>query len=142
MIDPVSRQYRTCKIQSLFSYIVDLTKDTEGQKKRLTDKKYRWVVFSRENHRIIGSKTRVCWGIGVFKNGIEYKLLYKLTLNLILDDTPGDNWEKYWSSALKDLKILSLRSFRQLLTLIPMEYISSFPKDLLMLKFKLWKGTV
>jgi len=33
MIDPVSRQYRTCKIQSLFSYIVDLTKDTEGQKK-------------------------------------------------------------------------------------------------------------
>ena len=33
MIDPVSRQYRTCKIQSLFSYIVDLTTDTEGQKK-------------------------------------------------------------------------------------------------------------
>ena len=33
MIDPVSRQYRTCKIQSLFSYIVDMTKDTEGQKK-------------------------------------------------------------------------------------------------------------
>ena len=33
MIDPVSRQYRTCKIQSLFSYIVYLTKDTEGQKK-------------------------------------------------------------------------------------------------------------
>ena len=33
MIDPVSRQYRTNKIQSLFSYIVDLTKDTEGQKK-------------------------------------------------------------------------------------------------------------
>ena len=33
MIDPVSRQYRTCKIQSLFSYIVYLTKDTEVQKK-------------------------------------------------------------------------------------------------------------
>ena len=33
MIDPVSRQYRTCKIQSLFSYNVDLTTDTEGQKK-------------------------------------------------------------------------------------------------------------
>ncbi len=33
MIDPVSRQYRTNKIQSLFSYIVDLTTDTEGQKK-------------------------------------------------------------------------------------------------------------
>ena len=33
MIDPVSRQYRTNKVQSLFSYIVDLTKDTEGQKK-------------------------------------------------------------------------------------------------------------
>ena len=33
MIEPVSRQYRTNKIQSLFSYIVDLTKDTEGQKK-------------------------------------------------------------------------------------------------------------
>ena len=28
MIDPVSRQYRTNKIQSLFSYIIDLTKDT------------------------------------------------------------------------------------------------------------------
>ena len=33
MIDPASRQYRTCKIQSLFSYIVYLTIDTEGQKK-------------------------------------------------------------------------------------------------------------
>ena len=33
MIDPVSRQYRTNKIQPLFSYIVDLTKATEGQKK-------------------------------------------------------------------------------------------------------------
>ena len=33
MIDPVSRHYRTNKIQSLFSYIVDLTKDTGGQKK-------------------------------------------------------------------------------------------------------------
>ena len=33
MIEPVSRQYRTNKIQSLFSHIVDLTKDTEGQKK-------------------------------------------------------------------------------------------------------------
>ena len=33
MIDPVSRHYRTNKIQSLFSYIVDLEKDTEGQKK-------------------------------------------------------------------------------------------------------------
>ena len=34
MIDPVSRHYRTNKIQSLFSYIVDLTKDTGGQKKK------------------------------------------------------------------------------------------------------------
>ena len=33
MIDPVSRQYRTCKIQSLFSHIVDMKKDTEGSKK-------------------------------------------------------------------------------------------------------------
>ena len=33
MIDPILRQYRTNKIQPLFSYIVYLTKDTEGQKK-------------------------------------------------------------------------------------------------------------
>ena len=43
MIDPVSRQYRTNKIQSLLSYIVCLTLDTEGQKKdspiKNTDKK-------------------------------------------------------------------------------------------------------
>ena len=35
MIDPVSRQYRICKIQSLFSYILYMTTDKEGQKKRL-----------------------------------------------------------------------------------------------------------
>jgi len=50
-----------------------------------------WLFNGRQNHRIIGPKTRVCGGIGIFKNGIEYKLLYKLTLNLILEDTPGDN---------------------------------------------------
>ena len=33
MIDPVSRQYRTNKIQSLLSYIACLTVNTEGQKK-------------------------------------------------------------------------------------------------------------
>ena len=44
MIDPVSRQYRTCRIQSLFSYIVDMTKITGGQKKdspmKNTDESY------------------------------------------------------------------------------------------------------
>jgi hypothetical protein len=44
MIDPVSRQYRTNKIQPLFSYIVDMTRDTEGQKKdspiKNTDESY------------------------------------------------------------------------------------------------------